>query len=468
MMSKRGERCSFLLSAAMLVSGGVVTPVMASPIATVNVKDYGAVGDGTTDDTAAIRQAIQIAESKHAEVIFPTGSYLYSAQLLANGVHLRGYGHAELISTNKARIALSGWNPGVIDLTLKSQGAGATAIYCFNATKVVIRSNVFDVGFGQDIMLTTTDDSFISFNTFNVSKDGRGIYAAHSPTIAISNNQFRSDDASNSAGLLADDAKSVFISKNEFANFKYGVSITNSPSSKINDNSYQQCRVGLSITSSDGSECSRNKFYDSSEVGLFAGGSSNMYIAFNAFIGTLGESIRAEKDKGCTLRMTGINGGKVGISLYNCISIMIDKTTITNQSDAGLRVIDSSRITMQNGSIVHIGNVGIFVNHTNNMIILWTFIHRIDQQGILEVFCTGDVEITGNQLVDCGLNCPSESCVVFVQCPSATSIPITKNNYMGNTNNLKYFIRSGQPQPPTLLFGNTTDTLLPSKTGPDS
>lgn len=42
----------------------------------VNVKDFGAVGDGTTDDTAAINSAYDAANTKSAKVFFPAGTYL--------------------------------------------------------------------------------------------------------------------------------------------------------------------------------------------------------------------------------------------------------------------------------------------------------------------------------------------------------------------------------------------------------
>ena len=44
----------------------------------VNVKDFGAVGDGVTDDTAAIQAAIDYAEG---EVYFPVGNYKISSSL---------------------------------------------------------------------------------------------------------------------------------------------------------------------------------------------------------------------------------------------------------------------------------------------------------------------------------------------------------------------------------------------------
>jgi hypothetical protein len=46
----------------------------------VSVKDFGAVGDGTTDDTAAIQAALTAA----ANVYFPAGTYLTSSTLVVN------------------------------------------------------------------------------------------------------------------------------------------------------------------------------------------------------------------------------------------------------------------------------------------------------------------------------------------------------------------------------------------------
>lgn len=58
-----------------------------------NVKDYGAKGDGTTDDTAAINRAISdgnrcgadcgSTSTLQAVVYFPSGTYLVSRSLIS-------------------------------------------------------------------------------------------------------------------------------------------------------------------------------------------------------------------------------------------------------------------------------------------------------------------------------------------------------------------------------------------------
>ena len=59
------------------------------------VEGFGAVGDGMTDDTAAIQAAFdESAENKKKIIIFPAGTYVITAQLIYNqsNAHILGYG----------------------------------------------------------------------------------------------------------------------------------------------------------------------------------------------------------------------------------------------------------------------------------------------------------------------------------------------------------------------------------------
>lgn len=48
----------------------------------VNVKDFGAVGNGLADDTSAVKAAIEAAPAGGGAVFFPAGSYLLKDRLV--------------------------------------------------------------------------------------------------------------------------------------------------------------------------------------------------------------------------------------------------------------------------------------------------------------------------------------------------------------------------------------------------
>lgn len=60
--------------------------VGSDPTTVVNVKDYGAVGDGSTDDTTAIRNAFSVlaGDNGYAEVYFPPGTYKLTGTITLN------------------------------------------------------------------------------------------------------------------------------------------------------------------------------------------------------------------------------------------------------------------------------------------------------------------------------------------------------------------------------------------------
>jgi Pectate lyase superfamily protein len=69
-----------------LPTGATASRTMGERFAdAVNVKDFGATGNGVTDDTAAIQAAENIANSRSCSVRFPRGTYLCGSKLYRNG-----------------------------------------------------------------------------------------------------------------------------------------------------------------------------------------------------------------------------------------------------------------------------------------------------------------------------------------------------------------------------------------------
>ena len=61
--------------------------------AVINVLDYGAVGDGATDDTVAIQAAMDAASDGNA-LFFPKGRYVVSSTLNCTREHFRLFGES--------------------------------------------------------------------------------------------------------------------------------------------------------------------------------------------------------------------------------------------------------------------------------------------------------------------------------------------------------------------------------------
>jgi parallel beta-helix repeat protein len=83
----------------------------------VNVKTYGAVGDGVTDDTAAFDAALKsLADAGGGTCLVPKGTYLISASGITShvksGVHLVGEGHTSILKIAAAPTGPLIWGDG--------------------------------------------------------------------------------------------------------------------------------------------------------------------------------------------------------------------------------------------------------------------------------------------------------------------------------------------------------------------
>lgn len=118
-------KISDLPSATLPLTGAELTPIVQggttkkAPVSAVgsgsggvNVKSYGAVGDGTTDDTAAINAAITAAGTSSC-VFFPSGTYLVTATLqMLDGQCFYGEGG----SVSALSTIEKGFNGNLIDM----------------------------------------------------------------------------------------------------------------------------------------------------------------------------------------------------------------------------------------------------------------------------------------------------------------------------------------------------------------
>jgi len=102
-----------------------------------NVTQFGAKGDGVTDNQSAITQAINRAQGTGLSVYFPPGNYLHSGLIVSNGVALYGAGASTILTaTNSANgaIELTGNGPSLSQLVVQYANPVAAAITSYPNT----------------------------------------------------------------------------------------------------------------------------------------------------------------------------------------------------------------------------------------------------------------------------------------------------------------------------------------------
>lgn len=102
-------------------SGSVATTVQTKLRETVSVKDFGAVGDGVTDDTTAIQAALN---SGAKTVNFPSGTYKITATLnVSSNTKIVGSSATVVCSVTIAFQALAQSNISIIGMEIQGPGA---------------------------------------------------------------------------------------------------------------------------------------------------------------------------------------------------------------------------------------------------------------------------------------------------------------------------------------------------------
>ena len=122
-------------------TGSVIRTLYDKLQDTVSVKDFGAVGDGVTDDTAAIQAALTSAVTNNTGLVFPTATYLVLSTITLSipvGRTLHIDGNGSVINTTIADstvvysgfITISGTSGSSLilrDLSITSNQAGAVS-----------------------------------------------------------------------------------------------------------------------------------------------------------------------------------------------------------------------------------------------------------------------------------------------------------------------------------------------------
>ena len=152
-----------------LVQSGTTKKVAVSNLVAltwVNIYNYGAVGDGTTDDTTAINNALAYAKTIKAVVIFPYGTFAVAGKIIVDdGVRgLKGLGGTLKFTTSSSMILLRGKQSGaasnVFDCTVEGLTIDAnnqTISYANGSVAIIVAENPTHCSFINNVI---TDINF--------------------------------------------------------------------------------------------------------------------------------------------------------------------------------------------------------------------------------------------------------------------------------------------------------------------
>jgi parallel beta-helix repeat protein len=346
-----------------------LTKVTYSMIAgeVANALDFGAVGDGTTDDTVAIQAAVNSGKP----VYFPSGTYLIAAPILLpdnailqsdNGVIKASASFSGTGYTYKAMIttAQTGTNTGLIVRGLTIDGnsvSGIFGILAFACNDLVIDGNLIEdcaVGIADYGDSASLLNQRIVGNTIHGGANGLQVSAVDGRNIVVSKNYVYDHTSS---GMAIQSSNEILIEEN---------TCTNNGTTNGNGIFIKGCQSIRVI----GNYCHLNSY--TAEAGSAIG--INMTGAFvNKNISIIGNVLSYSGDDGIDAYCE---------SGASNIDITIQGNVIVENKRSGINVSTDGGASVQRGYVIT-GNV----IHTNGF-------HGVQLQDAN--YCT----VTGNSIYD--------------------------------------------------------------------
>lgn len=358
---------------------------------TVSIMDFGAVGDGTTDDTAAIISAVQ----SNTSVFVPNGyTFLVRNLIIDAKTNFRLYGGGTLKLTGGANIrsrvilftnctdfdvdglVIDGNKANLTESSTAQRlydGIGVSASKRFR----IINNNVKNVFFGAGINCTDNAGDITNFNTqsivgFNIIKDCGtttfgvgacdGIFCNSDNTLVIGNQIYNITDY----GIAADYSQNLNIQSNIIrgnstlpANSRMvcGIGILGAYHWLVSNNVVELCQIGINITLSGNPATAPYLSYDVTiSNNIVRNVDSSLYQAEGIVVDPSAVDI--------SILGNSLQFCKIGISCVSNYSIISNNRI--NNSTSSVGIFSGGSNTQVTGNVVSTSNTdGIYISGTN-------------------------------------------------------------------------------------------------------
>lgn len=314
---------------------------------TISIKDFGAAGDGVTDDSQAIKDAIAAANGK--KVIFPPGKYrlLNYIKLPTNGCYLSGEVGSEIYLDPSMTLG-------------ESFGGLQRALYAMFSSNITFDNltfiskktdltNSITVAFQGGNGLTVRNCKFKDFGDSTYYAQGIVCFGVND--VIIENSIF--DNCSGDGAALSFGCLRYTIKNNTFSNNgDWGCALVEGSNyGNVTGNIF----LNNKSTATGVDRCSFVNFIGNT---MFANEHGVRVAEF---------SVSDNKSEHITIVGNNINQSIYGISIEGMKpgagNFTISANTILNSSDHGIRVIDSEHGTITGNTIFSAANAGILLNN---------------------------------------------------------------------------------------------------------
>ena len=301
----------------------------------ITVRDFGARGDGITDDTAAIKNAI--SKSSDGKIYFPSGTYVISSAI-------RIPSNTQLIGENNDTIILAA--PGTT--------RGATMLIIRDSSSIVLKN--IGISGNSSVNYENMDPKdgihlLDIWNSENITIDNcrfiDNIYAAirdvASSNITISNCKFKNTDCGFVTLGNGDIIHDITITNNTFDSHEFS-----EPVSLYANSQHKNILIEENTMS--------NKYYG---CGILIPGkqpNNNIIIRDNSIKATA-SGMRIENSSNVQVINNSVSDTTSGgaLKFINCNAVIVENNTCTNIQLDGLQVTNCSDLKINNLTTVNCG-----------------------------------------------------------------------------------------------------------------
>lgn len=367
----------------------------------ISVKDFGATGDGLTDDTAALQSAASAVPS-YATLFFPAGTYLVSGQVTFTTSNIAVVGQkAKIVQTganiktlyfvNCTDVEVSGlhiYGKGASDFNGGNTSAGinGAALWFDTCTNLNVHDNFIENCAGGHIR-SRYDGSYSRFTNnriVGIGTAGGIVKGDNDVDVAIDIRE---------AGTTR--SKNVVISNNVISNTCFGIFVSHGDNITITNNVVRDIpgQHGIYNTECNNTVIASNAFTNIALIAIKAQQIQSNNATFKNFV----VSNNAINNASSGIAFELLSG--VSATLSYTDGVTISGNTLTSLTDEyGLSLDGCRQLSVTGNVITRCGSVGVFIRNCSSTNVSDNFISNAGANGIWANGLLGDIVVENNTI----------------------------------------------------------------------